>query len=840
MPRPAPTLAALLIAGSFLPGASADDVPDAPRLVAPRLVEGEPPAYPAGAEGEARVVVSLLVGSTGEVIESEVIESGGEPFDAVSLARATELVFDPATSNGEPIAARIRLVFSFAPPSPAPPDAPDAPLPPAEPEVPVAPRGILAGQVFERGSRDVLTDVRVESGERVVFVDEGGCFEMEVDEGLHAVLVVRVGYRPLHVAVEVGAGERVEMAFRLDREGGVRPFETVVHGRRHAEEVSRISLSAEEIHALPGTMGDPFRVIETLPGVTPVITGLPYYFVRGAPPAGTGYYLDGVRVPLLFHLALGPAVVHPSLVDRIDFFPGGAPAELGRYIGGIVRARTRLPASDRWRSEWDLRLTDVGAFVEVPILDELRIAVSGRYGYPGWLVRAIEPSAYLDFWDYQFRLEWDAAPEHRVTLFSFGSFDEAGELEDDGTVDGVRIQFHRVDARYEYDPGGEMRVEASGWFGYDATRMEEDAEIAMWAGGPRAVVHWSPLDRLDLQAGVDVEARRFRNPFPADEDDPEFDAYLRPRDALLIGSWVSAVFRPDPRTDLSVGLRYDVHRIDETTESWVDVRFAIRHRLAESLWIKGTAGSYHQPQSFLIDLPGLGSFVRDTGPQRAWQIAQGIEVELPWALGLDVQVWWSDFANLAEPDLEPPESDDEWDDEFDWLGFLDGRSYGLEILLRRRLGEDLFGWIAYTLGRSERDYAAGGAVADFDQTHVLNLVVSWDIGWGWRLGGRFHVRSGRPYTPVCCDPGPPYLGGDCVPTGDRNSGRLPPFYRLDLRVDKRWTFETWWFALYFEFVNVTFTPEAIDMRCECWEDPQVAVEEVPYLVIPTLGFRGVY
>ncbi|MEI9949386.1 MAG: hypothetical protein WDO74_10485 [Pseudomonadota bacterium] len=32
---------------------------------------------------------------------------------------------------------------------------------------------------------------------------------------------------------------------------------------------------------------------------------LPFFFVRGAPPGNVGYFLDGIRVPLLFHIALG-------------------------------------------------------------------------------------------------------------------------------------------------------------------------------------------------------------------------------------------------------------------------------------------------------------------------------------------------------------------------------------------------------------------------------------------------------------------------------------------------------------------------------------------------------
>ena len=34
-----------------------------------------------------------------------------------------------------------------------------------------------------------------------------------------------------------------------------------------------------------------------MPGVTPFASGVPFFFVRGAPPGNVGYFLDGVRVP---------------------------------------------------------------------------------------------------------------------------------------------------------------------------------------------------------------------------------------------------------------------------------------------------------------------------------------------------------------------------------------------------------------------------------------------------------------------------------------------------------------------------------------------------------------
>ena len=59
---------------------------------------------------------------------------------------------------------------------------------------------------------------------------------------------------------------------------------------------------------VPGAFGDPFRVVDTVPGVLPLLSGVPYVYVRGAPPAGTIYIYDDIAVPALFHLALGPAL----------------------------------------------------------------------------------------------------------------------------------------------------------------------------------------------------------------------------------------------------------------------------------------------------------------------------------------------------------------------------------------------------------------------------------------------------------------------------------------------------------------------------------------------------
>lgn len=123
------------------------------------------------------------------------------------------------------------------------------------------------------------------------------------------------------------------------------------------------SIGGREVRQVPGAFGDAFRAIESLPGVTPMFSGLPYFFVRGAPPGNTGFFVDGVRVPGLFHLGVGPAVIHPALVERVDLYKAAYPARFGRWSGGILSAETTRPA-ERTRADWTLRLFDAGALVE--------------------------------------------------------------------------------------------------------------------------------------------------------------------------------------------------------------------------------------------------------------------------------------------------------------------------------------------------------------------------------------------------------------------------------------------------------------------------------------------
>ena len=94
---------------------------------------------------------------------------------------------------------------------------------------------------------------------------------------------------------------------RLPSGGAV--LETVVAAK---QTIAATRIDGAAARDTPGTGGDPLRVVESLPGVSQIVWPFAVYAIRGANPGNTGFFLDGMRVPTLFHFALGPSIVHPT------------------------------------------------------------------------------------------------------------------------------------------------------------------------------------------------------------------------------------------------------------------------------------------------------------------------------------------------------------------------------------------------------------------------------------------------------------------------------------------------------------------------------------------------
>ncbi|MEY4548266.1 MAG: hypothetical protein RL685_4461, partial [Pseudomonadota bacterium] len=362
------------------------------------------------------------------------------------------------------------------------------------------------------------------------------------------------------------------------------PLEVTVRGQRTNTGAKR--LTRAQVRELPGAFGDAFRAIEALPGVTPIASGLPYFFVRGAPPGNTGYFLDGLSLPLLYHAAVGPSVIHPAFIENVELYSGAYPARYGRFSGAVL-AGTSAPPSNELRGEASVRLVDSGAFLELPLAGErANLMVAGRYSYTGALVSLLAPEVEVGYWDYQARGTVQLSPNHTLTLFGFGAYDFLA-AEQDGAMQTVYdVTFHRLDLSSRQALGDASALDLGLTLGWDQTGSGLGDRVALESRriGARAQYRheWSGV--ATLRAGADVELSRFGidiQPDPDgddDADDDESDAELLelPDAALPIPD-----FDQEPLTSDSFARIFD-SRTDVLSGVWLEAALELGSRVTLS------------------------------------------------------------------------------------------------------------------------------------------------------------------------------------------------------------------------------------------------------------------
>jgi hypothetical protein len=602
------------------------------------------------------------------------------------------------------------------------------------------------------------------------------------------------------------------------------------------ERAAKTTLREEELRQVPGSFGDPFRVVESLPGVSQVVWPLAIYAIRGANPGNTGFFVDGVRVPALFHFALGPSVIHPFFLEQVDFYPGGYPARFGRFASGIVTAKSATPPTDRTHVSADVRAFDAGGIMAAPI-DGGRgaVAVAGRLSFTGLLFSLLSPDIVLTYWDSQLRLEHRLG-SGKLTLFAFGSGDvlratgDNSILRNPGMIGSparpprAELSFFRVDLRYDTPLFGGRR-EASALVGRDSSTtslqqlVSEEVGVTMLTTAPRLYYTRALAWWLDAELGGDLEAQRFRPraglPGLAEKQD-----LFRDRTVLTGGGFVGFTLRTHARFSLAPAMRYELFSEQGVVKLEPSPRLTVRVNPVGKLWLKSSVGRYAQMASLPVSVPGFEGFgLADFGSQTSLQGSVGVEAPVGESLSFEATAFYqrlrlSDLKSIFSHDIERSV-----------VELRDGESYGVEMLLRRSLGKRLYGWLAYTLSRSDRlvGFYRIKAPSDWDQTHIFNLVLGYRLRDGWTTSGRIHYNTGRPY-PV---------------SFERNFRveyrRLPPFFQLDLRVDRQFVFDRFLMSAYLEVVNTTLSREVYDIKGR--EDG--TIDDSGYrIVIPSIGVHA--
>ncbi len=767
----------------------------------PRLLFSPDVSAPEDAPADAFVVLRITVDATGAVTEVELAQGLRTDLDALALDAARQMRFTPAERGGQPVPARLRFRFRLRPATASPTSSSP---PPTESSSSPSPSSSSPPPTVNTASS---APTPRETAEQIV---------------------VRGHYEP-------GAA-------------------------------TRLTFRAEELVTVPGTFGEPTRVVASQPGVARTPYGLGYFVVRGASFENTGFFIDGFPVLILYHLAAGPAVISSRLVGQLDFYPGGYPLQYGRFSAGVISLETRAPPADRPRVEAEVDVFRASLLGVVPFAGGRgTIAVAARRSYYDFLLPLIQPGVSVNYTDAQLRADYRFSPQLRASLFVFGSSDALNRTQTEGSgataqtaTDAASYTFYRAIAKLEWNGPHGVYAQTSAMIGSDNTSLSQsdpgqpDRQLGAFGSvvGERASIRIPHNPNFTSTLGLDILSYTYgvnlAYPSPAGFttvppplSNPRIANIAATVDQFGVAFYLEEVIRTG-RVEFTAGPRVEYMRWAGNTFVTLDPRSVLRVRIIDALTAIASTGLFHQPPPVFGLVPQAGN--PNLLPQRAWQSSLGVEITLPLNFtarltGFYNRMWQLPRATYAI--VQGPNGPQRA------LALSDGQgqAYGLEVQLRRQLLRGVYGWLSYTVSRSERwvedpiTHQPIGRVVPFtyDQTHVLNLAVSWDIDRRWRVGTRFQLATGSPTSLVSgaiFDADSDRYRPQYVPEADR----LPAYHQLDVRVDYKFRAGPFDMSAFLDVLNIYNAQNAEGWIYQYDYTARAPRQGLP--ILPAIGIRG--
>ncbi len=860
------------------PGAEkmGDNVPSgkARAITPPRLttfVEAPYPDEEKASGKQAAVVLQIAITEKGAVAAVVVLESAGPAFDAAAVAAARQFVFEPALADGKPIPVKINYRYEFV----------------IKVEQVKRTTADFTGVVREKGTKKPLAQITVAlDTAQSATTDIDGKFSIpDVAPGNHAVTLSGEKLTPVGTQETFEASKALDATYDVEQKSD-KPsdddtdFEVVVTAPKLGKAVVSTEITAAQATKVPGTQGDVLKVVENLPGVARSAVGSGQIIVWGAAPEDTRVYVDGVRVPRLYHDGGYRSIVHSDMVRSVELVPGGYGAAYGRGLGGLVTVQLRPLDDDKMHGSIGADVVDASGAISAPLGEKWHVSAAVRKSYLDATVKAVTRQDVGDivplpqYFDSQARVQYTVDKGQTLELGGLVSSDSIVRTVTDPDPSQVKrenkqLAFGRAWLRYERKLADGQRITIlPSWgkegarttdrFGATPAELTNDADLV----GLRASWRGQPYPWLGVHAGVDADFSFNRLRRSGSITTPPREGDIRvfgepPADQVNVDQWKTTTGSLAPFVEADIALLSDTLHIVpgarfepyltsvsrrvpvlgdkpavglSSQDTPIEPRLSARYQVVPRVTVKAAVGQCHQsPQpedlSAVFGNPHLGL-------SSATHVLGGSAVKVTSTLTAEATGFYSASDNLtsrsaaATPLLANALVQE---------GI--GRSYGAQLLVRQEQIGPVFGWVSYSLIKSERkDHPdAAWRPFDYDQTHVFTSVAAVDIGHGFEAGVRFRFASGFPRTPVIASYRDTRTGQWEPVFGAQNSLRIPAFYSLDARVAKHFKLGRTDAEVYLDVQNVTNHENAEELFYNYDYTRRYTITGLP--VMPVMGFK---
>lgn len=766
----------------------------------------------------------------------------------------------------------------------------------------------IKGTVIDKASRQPLEfiNVLVLGLGRGGVTDAEGHFNIgEVPPGIYRLQASAVGYKTILTPEYIVSTK--DLTIQIETEENLTELEgvtvTASPFRRDPESpVGLRIIGLQEIEKSPGANRDISRIVQSYPGVAFSPAGYRNdLIVRGGSPSENRFYLDGVEIPNINHFSTqgasgGPVgIINADLIREVNFYTGAFPTDRGNAMSSVLDFKLRDGDMERNSLKATLGASEVSLASNGHIGEKTSYLVSVRQSYLQFLFDMLGLPFLPTFTDAQFKLKTRFNANNELTILGLGGIDN---MKLNTKLDGEKAEYilsylpkiqqetFTLGAVYRHYAGIHVQsvVVSHSYLNNRNTkylnndessadnlslklrsmeqetkfRIENTSTFGNWKINFGANLDYSQYTNTTFQRVYIDEGRTF-----------DYHTYL--------GMWRWGIFgtinyaTTDERFTASLGVRTDANNFSSGMKGMGDQlspRLSLSYRLRDGLYLSGNAGLYYQ----LPPYTGLGfkdnngawvnKYLRYMSVSQeslglSWHPGNTFELsaegfykqydKIPFSIadGIPLACKGNDYGVIGNEALSST---------------AQGRAYGIEILMKWLIAKKLNLASSFTLFKSEyRNNKQSEYIASaWDNRYIFNMSGTYNFPHNWSLGMKISCIGGAPYTPYDVEKsslvtawnaqGRPYYDYTKY-----NTGRLPAFGQLDVRVDKTFYLKRCMLGFYIDLQNVTnskFKQPDILMSTGVIENPSAPMAEQRYkmkyitqksgTLMPTLGITFEY
>ncbi len=745
--------------------------------------------------------------------------------------------------------------------------------------------GTLGGQIVNNSTKMGIPGVTVRvQGTSIGAVTkaDGRFLVRNVPAGIVSVRVSNIGYKETVVTdIAVSPGKPAEVLIGLE-ESTLEAAETVVTASAFQRESDLITstntFSSEEIRRAPGVQEDVIRAIALVPGVAVTNAGRNDLAVRGGAPFENLFIVDNIEIPNINHFGSqgssgGPlSLINVALVNSISISTGGFGAQYGDRLSSVTNLKLRDGNSNRIAAEINLSATGFGAMLDGPIDSSTTFFVSVRRSYLDFIFSLAGLGFIPEYWDVNAKVSHNIDDYNKLTFLTIGALDK---VKFNNTTKNLYSNSRVVaPSQNQYFSGltwrhlftsGYSNLTLGRWYTSFETSQQDSLGTQIFktnsVEGESSIRYdlvlqlnnrWEfsggLIGKLASQLSYDIlvpgyarlNAAAFPEPLTIDTS---FSAFKTAVYAQLAWS-------PLPSLKIVPGFRVEYFSFLNSSTR-LSPRINALLTLSSSTNVSLSAGRYYQAPQYiwLVGSPLNGASLT---PIQADQIVGSFEWIVRDDIRIQVEGYYKSYSSYPirqfrpQAVLSPSGFDDVYSDIPFGLEPLSntgtGESFGAELVIQKKLseGSPFYGLLSLTLNRTQ--FMAADSVqrlGAFDTPFISTTTIGWRPNSEWELSSKFRASQGLVSTPFISTQDRSAETG--FPVGSKdfafyNQGpRLPFFYALDLRIDKRWFFSGVQLITYIDIQNITGRKNASGFQ---WNQQTNAVRSQESIgILPSIGLN---